>query len=45
MSKPKLSDTCLANSVLPVPGSPLINNGFSSVIAAFTATFKSLVEI
>ena len=41
----KLSDICLANSVLPVPGSPLINKGFSSAIAAFTAIFKSSVDI
>jgi hypothetical protein len=32
-----------ASTVLPVPGSPLTSSGRSSVIAAFTATFRSSV--
>ena len=37
--------TSTANKVLPVPGSPLINNGLSSAIEALTAILKSSVAI
>ena len=32
-----------ARMVLPVPGSPFTSSGRSSVMAAFTATFRSSV--
>src|SRR5262245_52657573 len=39
------SDTSKASWVLPVPGSPLIRSGRSRVMAALTATRKSLVAM
>ena len=38
-------ETSSAKTVLPVPGSPLISNGLSSLTAAFTAIRRSSVAI